>query len=101
MGPSRRPLVYLACMTLKARGFRVTLATMGAPDVITYLDYRRFLHDWFEWKKTENARYSHRLFARRAGVRSPSLLLLVTEGKRNLTAVTTAGFCEAMGLDET
>lgn len=73
---------------------------MEPPDVITYLDYRRFLRDWFDWKKADNSRYSHRLFARRAGVRSPSLLLLVSEGKRNLTAQTTQGFCDAMALDE-
>ena len=72
---------------------------MHAPDVIEYLDYRRFLRDWFDWKKTDNPRYSHRLFARRAGVRSPSLLLLVSEGKRNLTPQTLEGFCTAIGLE--
>lgn len=72
---------------------------MDPPDVSTYLDYRRFLRDWFDWKKKANPRYSHRLFARKAGVRSPSLLLLVTEGKRNLTAATLDGFCDAMQLD--
>ena len=78
----------------------VTIRPMQAPDVIAYLDYRAFLRDWFEWKKSQNPRYSHRLFARRAGVRSPSLLLLVSEGKRNLTAATTEAFSQAMGLDE-
>ncbi len=73
---------------------------MPPPDVSTYLDYRRFLRDWFDWKKAENPRYSHRLFARRAGVRSPSLLLLVADGRRNLTAQTTEAFCQAIGLQD-
>lgn len=73
---------------------------MSAPDVVTYLSYRSFLKDWFAWKKSSNPRYSHRLFARRAGVRSPSLLLLVADGKRNLTPQTTESFAAAMDLDE-
>lgn len=70
-----------------------------APDLFRYLDHRAFLADWFAWKKATNPRYSYRAFARMAGQRSPSLLLLVTQGKRNLTANTTAAFAGAMGLD--
>lgn len=68
------------------------------PDLFRYLDHRAFLGDWFAWKKATNRRYSHRAFARRAGQKSPSLLLLVTQGKRNLTAQTTAAFARAMAL---
>lgn len=71
---------------------------MEAPDLYSYLDYRRFLRDWFGWKKENNPKYSHRLFARRAGQRSPSLLLLVIDGRRNLTTATTAAFAAAMDL---
>jgi uncharacterized protein (TIGR02147 family) len=67
--------------------------------VFAYLDYRSFLADWFDARKLANPRYSHRLFARRAGHSSPSLLLLVIRGQRNLTERTTAGFAKAMGLD--
>lgn len=71
---------------------------MSGPDLYTYLDYRRYLRDWFDAKKAANPRYSHRAFARRAGVSSPSLLLAVIEGKRNLTPATIDGFVTAMGL---
>lgn len=73
---------------------------MTAPDVYTYLDYRRFLRDWFEARKAANPRFSHRAFARRAGVSSPSLLLAVIEGKRNLTPTTIDAFIQGMGLEE-
>jgi len=73
---------------------------MGAPDIYTYLDYRLFLRDWFHAKKAENPRYSHRLFARRAQQKSPSMLLFVMEGKRNLKPKTVGLFAAAMGLDE-
>ncbi len=69
-----------------------------APDVFAYLSYRTYLRDWFAAQKAADSRYSHRLFARRAGVRSPSLLGEVIAGRRNLTVATLEGFTEAMRL---
>ena len=69
------------------------------PNLFQYLDYRRYLADWFSWKKTKNPRFSHRAFMRKAGISSPSLLLSVMEGKRNLTSVTALAFCKALGLN--
>ncbi|MFM2245281.1 MAG: hypothetical protein RL071_1355 [Pseudomonadota bacterium] len=72
----------------------------AAPDIFRYLDYRRFLADWFAWRKEENPRFSHRLFARLAGQRSPSLLLSVIDRQRNLTPVTTVAFAQAIKLND-
>jgi uncharacterized protein (TIGR02147 family) len=69
------------------------------PDLFATLDHRRFLADWFAYKKAINPRFSHRVFARLAGVKSSSLLLLVMQGKRNLSPAVLAGVCKAMGLD--
>lgn len=63
-----------------------------------HLDHRVFLAAWFASKKESNPRFSHRMFARMAGQKSPSLLLHVIEGRRNLTAATTEAFIEAMKL---
>lgn len=71
---------------------------MAAPDIHAYLDYRRYLRDWFDARKAGNPRFSHRLFARKAGQSSPSLLLHVIERKRNLTPATTEAFAKAMDL---
>lgn len=71
---------------------------MAAPDIFTYLDYRAFLKDWFASRKAANPRFSHRAFALRARQSSPSLLLHVIDGKRNLTASTTTAFIRAMNL---
>lgn len=68
------------------------------PDVYAYLDHRRFLSDWFAAKKLANPRFSHRMFARLAGQRSPSLLHHVIRGERNLTPTTTRAFARAMKL---
>lgn len=70
------------------------------PDIFAYLDYRAFLAEWFQWRKSENPRFSHRLFARLAGQRSPSLLLSVIDRQRNLTPTTTAAFGQAMKLND-
>lgn len=69
------------------------------PDVFDYLDHRAFLRAWFEARKAVNPRFSHRAFLRRAGQKSPSLLLHVMRGDRNLTEATTEGFLVALGLD--
>lgn len=67
------------------------------PDLYASLDFRAYLAAWFSWKKATHAGYSHRLFARRAGQKSPSLLKAVIDGKRNLTAATLEGFSAALG----
>lgn len=69
------------------------------PDLYSYLSYREYLADWFAARKAADARYSHRLFARRAGVSSPSLLKEVIAGRRNLTASTLEGFALALNLE--
>ncbi len=69
-----------------------------APDLYAYLDYRAFLRDWFAARKASNPRFSHRVFARLAGQRSPSLLKHVVDGQRNLTSSTTEAFIRALKL---
>src|SRR5688572_7790932 len=71
---------------------------MAPPVLYQYLDYRRFLDDWFTEKKASNPRFSHRIFARRANLRSPSFFLAVVQRKRDLTPSTLEGFIEGLGL---
>lgn len=68
------------------------------PLVFEYLDHRAFLNDWFAAKKSANSKFSHRMFARLAGQKSPSLLHHVMRGDRNLTPSTTVAFSRAMKL---
>lgn len=72
---------------------------MKSPDVFGYLDHRAFLRAWFDAKQQSNPRYSHRLFASRAGVSNPSLLHLVMKGQRRITPKTLPGFLRALGLE--
>ena len=70
------------------------------PTVFGYLDYRKYLRDWFAAKKAHNPRYSHRAFSRRTGQRSPSFLADVIAGRRNLTEDALPKVAIAIGLEE-
>jgi len=71
----------------------------SCPDIYGYVCYRTWLRDWFDWKKSVRATYSHRLFARMAGQRSPSTLIQVMDGVRNVSETALEGFLRALDLD--
>ena len=68
------------------------------PNIHDFLDYRAYLKAWFDAKKVENPRYSHRAFVRRTGQKSPSLLSDMIAGRRNLTDELIPAFAKALGL---
>lgn len=74
------------------------MRTGQLPDVFSFVSYRAFLRAWYEARKQADRRFSHRLFARRAGVSSPSLFNEIVQGKRNLTSQNLKGFQRALGL---
>jgi uncharacterized protein (TIGR02147 family) len=57
------------------------------PSVFEYLDYRRFLADWFEARRRTDSAFSLRAFALKAGLplSNSSFFSKVIAGKRNLT----------------
>lgn len=68
------------------------------PDVLHYSNYRTYLADYYEFKKAESPIFSHRFFAKKAGITSPNYLKLVMDGKRNLTKKSLVKFAAALGL---
>ena len=71
---------------------------MNAPDIYGFLDYRGYLAAWFQWKKGNSPRFSHRGFVRRVGHKSPSLVVDLIAGRRSLTPSMLTPFAKAMGL---
>lgn len=65
-------------------------------DVFRYLDYRRYLADYYRAKKSRG--FSYRAFSRAAGLGAPNYLKLVIAGQRNLTPAMAARFASACGL---
>lgn len=68
------------------------------PDVFHYLDYRKYLKDYYESQKREKRNFSHRYFARLAKLKTSSHLHLVIQGKRGLTATSIQQFAKAIGF---
>ena len=66
--------------------------------VFTYMDYRSYLRDVFEHLKRERSSFSHRQFANAAGFRSSNFVLLVIQGKRNLSSEATIKIARALKL---
>jgi uncharacterized protein (TIGR02147 family) len=68
------------------------------PEVFDYLDYRRFLAEWFQFKKVLQPGYSGAVFARKANLGSHSFLGMVIRGSRNLSPTTVRAFAQALDL---
>jgi uncharacterized protein (TIGR02147 family) len=68
------------------------------PDVLHYSNYRTYLADYYEFKKSESPIFSYRFFAGKAGLTSPNYLKLIMDGQRNLTKKSLVKFAAALGL---
>lgn len=55
-------------------------------NIFTYLDYRKYLRDAFDAMKAARPTFSHRAFARMAGFSASNYVLLIIQGKRNLSS---------------
>jgi len=55
------------------------------PNVYQYTDYREYLKTYFAEQKANGSGFSHRSLCRRLGLTSPNFILMVMQGKRNLT----------------
>ena len=69
------------------------------PNVFQYLDYRLFLRDYYQEKKTASKSFSYVNFARKAKISSSGFLLHVIKGERNLTGPVLVNLAQAMGFD--
>ncbi len=68
------------------------------PNIFSYLDYRAFMQDMFDFKQKENSRYSYRYFADKIGLLSTNYFSLVIKGKRNISLKTAIKIGRGFGL---
>jgi hypothetical protein len=66
--------------------------------VFDYFDYREYLRDTFQYWKTVRYGFSHRVFAREAGLSSPNYLLRVMNGQRKLSPKYAPQFVKGLKL---
>ena len=71
-----------------------------ATDIFSYDDYRSFLRDAFRELKSVSKAFSHRYFAKKAGIASAGFVTLVINGQRNLSTRTLMKFCEGLKLTQ-
>lgn len=69
-----------------------------ALSVFEYVDYRKFLRDFYETQKKRSASYSYRVFADKAGLTSPNYLKLVIDGSRRITDKSLPKFIRGLRL---
>ncbi len=67
--------------------------------VLSYIDYRHFLRDFYDEKKLTTRFFSARYFAQKAGLSSASFLREVINGKKNLGKQTVEKFISALDLN--
>jgi uncharacterized protein (TIGR02147 family) len=68
--------------------------------IYTYIDYRKYLADYYQEKKETTRHFSYRYFAQRASIKSPAFLKDVILGKRNLTSDVTEKCIVALNLNK-
>jgi hypothetical protein len=78
----------------------VLIAKRTMKSIYKYIDYRKYLKDFYDESKAAKHYFSYRFFAQRAGLKAPILLKLVIDGKRNLSRKAIDKFITGMGLKE-
>lgn len=71
------------------------------PSIFNYHDYRKFLADYYEEKKSAGASFSYQNFSRKAGFASKSFVFNVINGRKNLSRASVVKMCEALELSRT
>ena len=69
--------------------------------IFNYQDYRKFLADFYEEKKTATPSFSYQNFSRKAGFSSKSFVFNVIKGKKTLSRASVVRLCGAMELSKT
>ena len=72
--------------------------TEKSPRVFDYLDYREFLKDFYQHKKSLNPTFSLAVFSQKAGLVTRNYLKRVIDGERPLTSESIPKFCLGLGL---
>jgi len=73
-----------------------------APRLVEYMDYRKFLGDWYMYKRSLSKKdlrpYSYAMFSAAADIKSPNYLKMIIEGRRNLSEDMIVRFAKALGF---
>lgn len=68
------------------------------PQVTSYLDYREFLKDWIDFKKSSSQAYSHRAIAAKVGLKSGGHISQILSGRAKMSQDTLDQFTDWMKM---
>ncbi|WP_413289250.1 TIGR02147 family protein [Bdellovibrio sp. HCB337] len=78
--------------------------SIPAPHVSDYMDYRKYLAGFLEYKRKLTASdirpYSYATFSAAANIKSPNYLKMIIEGRRNLSDEMVLKFAKALGMNK-
>lgn len=80
--------------------YDLSMSTTHKINIFEYLDYRKFLRDYYETHKKSRAGFSLRRFSEKAGFTSSNFLKLVMDGDRNLTQDSLSKFADGLGFNK-
>ncbi|MGL1904476.1 MAG: TIGR02147 family protein [Fibrobacterales bacterium] len=69
-------------------------------NIFGYYNYRTYLKDFYEQRKSVNTSFSYRVFTKEAGLNSPSVYVDILKGRRNMTLPLLEQFSVGLQLDE-
>ena len=75
-----------------------SVAQKTAVNLFEYQNYRTYLHDYYAEQKAQKKYFSYKYFSEKSGIKAPSFLFYVIEGKRNLTKNTVLKISQAIGF---
>ena len=73
-------------------------AVTSAVNLFKYLNYRDYLKDFYQYKKSQNPHFSYASFAIKAKINTPNYLKRVIDGERSLNAESIPKFCFGLEL---
>lgn len=68
-------------------------------NIYGYLDYRKYLKDYYKLQKKQTNYFSYRYFSNKAGFSSHNVLKQVIGGERNIALNSIGKFCKALNLN--
>lgn len=68
--------------------------------IYEHINYREYLKAYFNDRKKRDTKFSHRFLARKLGLVSPTFMMLVMQGKRNITEELAARIASALKLND-
>lgn len=68
--------------------------------IFEYVDYRKYLADYYDHMKGSTKFFTYRYFSQKAGFKSPNQLQLIIQGKRNLTESALFRICGFVKLNQ-